>query len=167
MGIEDDRERPTIPAVAGFPPESFEPRDTIGDPFDDPAAGHPIRYGSGLTTFPLDPNIVTAVSAEQAIAIVTANGIFSSDLLGPHYATLRVVSVGFEGQDATFTPHVGWVVTRRGRGRPRGGPRPRPGQAPRPRGSFYCIFVSVVDATTGAIDGHHHQICRPSPEPRP
>ncbi len=74
------------------------------DPFADPDSPGPVFYAPNLTSFPLEPGDTPTVTADEALSIQSA-GMVLWRMAEPRI-TLRRVSVGFEGQDATFPPRI-------------------------------------------------------------
>lgn len=95
------------------------------------------------------------VSADQALTADRAvNAPDAYTKPNPPTITLRTVSVGYEGQDTTFQPHLAWVITWTG------GSAELHGQTSTPGDAYSCTYVDIVNATTEAVERGEYSFCR-------
>lgn len=135
-------------------------RKLATNPFDVPSSDRRIVYSDGLISDPVPANtsVRPQISADQALDIANRNIVSREKQPGDPTATLRLVSVGYLGQDASAVPHLAWVLTwLGGKASPRG--PISDDERKRLVASLRCVFVSVIDATTGDIQDDR-QICR-------
>lgn len=147
----------SMPAAKSPPPGKIVPSPGAFDfnPFAPPDAPYTIKYNNDLTSDPVDPNTPVTVTANAAVrAVIDADGKDDYRRPGSPSATLREVSVGYKGQDDSFAPHLGWVLTWTGGHTFVGGPASlSPSARSEMQSSYTCNVVVVVNATTAKVEG--------------
>ena len=149
------------PAEPSHPTRKTEPnRSPRTDPLADPASPRRIHYAPMLISDPLaTPPPAVAVSSDEALAIAKRDQDFGTAMQpGVPTATLRMVAIG--SPDERPAPRLAWVLSWRNSRMDLHGP---PTLSAERRAEMIakaeCVFVVVVDATSGTTD-YVAQFCR-------
>lgn len=154
-GLVADPPEPTHPASKTVPN-----RFPKSDPLADPASPRRIHYTPMLISDPLPtPPPAIAVNSDEAMAIAKRDQDFGSAMQpGVPTASLRMVTIG--SPDDKPAPRLAWVLTWRNSRMDLHGP---PTLSAEKRAEMVanakCVFVVVVDATTGSTE-YVTQLCR-------
>lgn len=157
---------PTMPMMgassnsSGVPLDKSRPRGFQANPFDPPDQDARVTYDDGLVSYPIATTYVPNIGASKAVQSALAIGHNSDLQPGTPAVVLRSVSIGFSGQDATYSPHPAWLVIWYGSRADLHGPVAKSARARAELvDGLECIYVVVVDAWTGEAQDAR-QLCR-------